>query len=81
VIERGGAEVVRDGTPIKQLGEGDFFGEMAMFGDGRRVADVIATCPTTLLVMFGTDFRAMEAKMPEAAASIRATMHERLLAS
>jgi voltage-gated potassium channel len=81
VIERGGAEVVRDGRPIKQLAEGDFFGEMAMLGDGRRVADVIATSPATLLVMFGTDFREMEAEMPEAAATIRATMNQRLSAS
>jgi CRP-like cAMP-binding protein len=81
VIERGGVEVVQDGTTIKRLGEGDFFGEMAMLGDGRRVADVIATSPATLLVMFGTDFREMETEMPEAAASIRATMNERLSAS
>jgi len=62
---------------LKILGPGDFFGEMAMMGDGRRVADVVATSPITLFEMFGTHFRELEMILPEVAARIRATLEER----
>jgi len=51
--------------------------EMAMMGDGRRVADVVATSPITLFEMFGTHFRELEMTMPEVAARIRSTLEER----
>jgi CRP-like cAMP-binding protein len=57
---------------------GDFFGEMAILGDGRRTASVEVTAPSTVLVMFGTEFRQLEQEMPEAAARIRKTMAARL---
>ena len=52
VIEEGTADVNHEGAKIGSLGRGDFFGEMAMMGDGRRVADVVATSPITLFEMF-----------------------------
>ena len=82
VIEEGTAEVRRHQEPIATLGAGDFFGEMAIMGDdGRRIADVVAMTPMTLFVMFGTQFREMEAAMPAIAARIRQTLEERLPAS
>ena len=48
---------IREDTNVGSLGPGDFFGEMAMMGDGRRVADVVATSPITLFEMFGTHFQ------------------------
>ena len=78
VIESGTADVVRADERIAQLGPGDFFGEMALMGDGRRIADVIATSPMVVLAMFGTAFRELEAKMPEVASKIRTTVTERL---
>ena len=80
VIESGTAEVRQHQEPIATLGQGDFFGEMAMMGHGRRVADVVATSPMTNLAMFGTSFRELEANLPDVAAEIRAKMQERLLA-
>ena len=62
---------------VAQLGPGDFFGEMAIMGDGRRVADVVATAPMTLYAMFGTSFREMEAELPEVAAQIRIAVETR----
>jgi CRP/FNR family transcriptional regulator, cyclic AMP receptor protein len=62
---------------LSMLGPGDFFGEMAMMGDGRRVADVVATSPITLVEMFGTHFRELEMILPEVASRIRATLEER----
>lgn len=78
VIESGTAEVRQHQEPIAMLGPGDFFGEMAMLGDGRRVADVVATSPMTNFAMFGTSFRELEVNLPDVAAGIRAKMQERL---
>jgi CRP-like cAMP-binding protein len=77
VIEEGTADVVHGGNVIASLGPGDFFGEMAMMGDGRRVADVVASSPITLFEMFGTHFRELEMHMPQVAATITATLEER----
>jgi len=77
VIEEGTADVIHEGANVASLGPGDFFGEMAMMGDGRRVADVVATSPITLFEMFGTRFRELEMTLPETAARIRATLEER----
>jgi CRP-like cAMP-binding protein len=77
VIEQGTADVNLEGAKIGSLGRGDFFGEMAMMGDGRRVADVVATSPITLFEMFGTHFRELEMTLPEVATRIRATLEER----
>jgi cAMP-dependent protein kinase regulator len=80
VIEEGTAEARHDHTPIGSLGPGDFFGEIAIMGDGRRIADVIATSPMRIFAMFGTSFRELEANMPDVAAGIRAKMQEQLSA-
>ena len=77
VIEDGTADVNHEGAKVGSLGPGDFFGEMAMMGDGRRAADVVATSPITLFEMFGTHFRELEMTLPEVAARIRATLEER----
>jgi CRP-like cAMP-binding protein len=79
VIETGTAAVLRHQETIATLGPGDFFGEMAMMGDGQRIADVVATSPMTIFAMFGTSFRELEANLPDVAAEIRAKMQERLL--
>ena len=78
VIEAGTVEVRRSQEPIASLGPGDFFGEMAIMGDGHRIADVVATSPMTIFAMFGTSFRELEASLPDVAAEIRAKMQERL---
>jgi cAMP-dependent protein kinase regulator len=77
VIEDGTADVVHGSEVIGSLGPGDFFGEMAMMGDGRRVADVVASSLITLFEMFGTRFRELEMRMPQVAATITATLDER----
>jgi CRP-like cAMP-binding protein len=51
---------------------------MAMLGDGRRKADVVASSPMTIFAMFGTAFREMESGYPALAARIKATAEERL---
>src|SRR5262245_240210 len=77
LIAKGTADVVHGGSVIASLGRGDFFGEMAMMGDGHRVADVVATSPITVYEMFGTAFRQLEMGMPEIAEEIHRTVEER----
>jgi CRP-like cAMP-binding protein len=69
--------VTQDGQALRVLGPGDFFGELAILGDGRRSATVTAVDPSTLLVFFGTEFRRLEAELPEVAARIRQAVEQR----
>jgi CRP-like cAMP-binding protein len=48
VIERGRASVIGDGLPIRTLGPGDGFGEIALLRGCRRTASVRATTALTL---------------------------------
>src|SRR3954451_2552357 len=67
VLSEGSAQVTVGGETIAQLGPGDFFGEGAIVGDGRRGATVAATAPSQVLVMFGTQFRQLEQAHPDIA--------------
>lgn len=77
VIAEGTADVFHHDDLVARLGPGDFFGEMAIVGGGRRVADVVTTSPMIVYAMFGTAFREMEAAFPDVAARIRATVDSR----
>ena len=68
----------RDGTFLETLGPGDFFGEMAILGPGRRNATVTVASPVELLVLFGTEFRALESQHPQVAELIRQKVSERV---
>ena len=79
VIEEGTAEAQVDAEAVGTLGPGDFFGEVALLGQsGRRMADVVATSPMRLSVMFGTEFRRMEQEFPQVVERLQAAMQERL---
>lgn len=61
VVVSGRAEAIRehaDGekTVLNPLEPGDFFGEMALLSEGIRTASVVATEPTTCLVLARWDF-------------------------
>src|SRR5438105_5235758 len=51
VIARGQAVVCKDGRRVAELAVGDFFGEMAVLGDGMRSATVEAETPLRCLVL------------------------------
>jgi CRP-like cAMP-binding protein len=80
VLTDGAATVTSDGATVATLASGDFFGEIAILGKGRRTATVTTSSPATLLVMFGAEFRRLEAAHPDIASRIRETMEERLAA-
>ena len=65
VIADGTAEVTRDGAQLAKLGPGDFFGEMSLLGDDKRMATVTATSPMRVLVMTRGSFRSIDREMPE----------------
>jgi CRP-like cAMP-binding protein len=51
VIADGRARVTVDGWKVAGLGPGDFFGELAVLGEGPRVATVAAESPLRCLVL------------------------------
>ena len=70
VLTDGQAVVAVDETTVAWLEPGDFFGEGAIVGGGRRKATVRTTAPSQVLVMFGTEFRRLQQAQPEIAAAI-----------
>ena len=78
VIGEGGAEVTAEGAEIASLGAGDFFGEGALLGAGRRTATVTTTAPSRVFVLFGNDFARLQARHPQVAAELRDAMRRRL---
>ncbi|HVF76751.1 MAG TPA: cyclic nucleotide-binding domain-containing protein [Solirubrobacteraceae bacterium] len=78
LIEDGTASCSQDGTPIADLGPGDFFGEIALLDDSRRrTSTVVATSPMKLAVLLGHDVRVLEREMPAVASQIRAAIDAR----
>ena len=78
VVEEGTVEVTKDGAHVTDLGPGDFFGEIAILEHDRRTATVVATAPTTLIVMLARDFETMAEQLPDVADQVRAAIHERM---
>ena len=78
LIRDGEVSVTASGDEIATLGSGDFFGELALLGSGRRTATVTTTSPSHLLVLFGSDFARLRAKYPAVAAQLEEAMEQRL---
>jgi CRP-like cAMP-binding protein len=76
VLRDGAATVSIDGSEVRTLAPGDFFGELALLGDGRRTATVTTTSPSQVLVLFGTEFRQLQQEFPELAARIQSGLRE-----
>ena len=64
LLLHGGVEVRREGTVLARLGPGEFFGEMALFDDQPRSADVVAVRPTRCLVLSPWEFWSAVGKDP-----------------
>jgi CRP-like cAMP-binding protein len=81
VLAEGSATVTADGAELGTLGPGDFFGEVAIIGDGRRSATVTTTSPSRVLVLFGTEFRQLQHSYPAVAVRLQAATQQRLATS
>jgi CRP-like cAMP-binding protein len=80
ILTQGSADVTTDEGTVARLGPGDFFGEIAILGDGRRTATVTTTSPSQLLVMYGTEFRRLQKAHPNISGRIAEAMRQRVSA-
>jgi len=80
-IKAGTAEVKLGGQRAAELGPGDFFGEIGLLAGDRRVASVVAASPMSLIVLTGSQLRAIDSRMPGVAERIRSAMAERIAAN
>ncbi|MFB9263149.1 cyclic nucleotide-gated ion channel [Bradyrhizobium erythrophlei] len=77
-VAAGEVEVDLPGRKVK-LGEGAFFGEMALLGNAVRSANIATTKVTRLLVLDLVDFRLLMARHPDLAQTIDAEAKRREL--
>jgi CRP-like cAMP-binding protein len=80
-IKAGTAEVKLGGQRAAELGPGDFFGEIGLLAGDRRVASVVASSPMSLIVLTGSQLRAIDSRMPGVAERIRSAMAQRIAAN
>lgn len=78
VIVGGTVRVTRRGRKLRDLGPGDFIGEIALVSDVPRTATVTATSPVRLLVITDRAFRGLIEGMPSIATKILQSLGERL---
>jgi CRP/FNR family transcriptional regulator, cyclic AMP receptor protein len=78
VIVQGKAEATRGDVRIARLGEGSFFGEMALLDHRPRSATVTTLAPTTVLVITSGAFGMLVDTMPSVDRKMLVTLAERL---
>jgi CRP/FNR family transcriptional regulator, cyclic AMP receptor protein len=78
VIADGTVKVTRNGKQLRELGAGDFIGEIALVADVPRTATVTATSPVRLLVVTDRAFRGLLEQMPSIAKKVLQSLGERL---
>ena len=81
VIEDGNATVSRDGNIVRNLGPGEFFGEVALIDSGPRSATVVATTDLRCRGMTAWEFRPFVEEHPEVAWALLETLVGRLRAA
>ena len=79
VIIEGTADVVKDGRKVNSLGDGDFFGEIALVHRAPRTATVTATSPLRALVITERNFRRLLEEQPEIQRKVVLALAERLV--
>ena len=78
LIVAGAVRVVRDAETIAVLGPGDFFGELSILDGRPRLAQVVATEPTTCLAVASWDFEAVVTEQPTVALAVLRELAGRL---
>jgi CRP-like cAMP-binding protein len=78
LLAHGSVEVAQDGVMIRQLGAGDYFGELAILGGGRRTAAVTAIDEVEVWALFGAHFRELAASEPDIAKTLMDAASQRL---
>lgn len=78
IIVQGRVEVSHNGHRIRELGPGDFFGEMALMEERKRTATVTAKEATRCLQLVRWDFRALLKEHPDIAVKMLEVVVQRL---
>ena len=78
IIAGGTVQVSIDGVPVRTMGEGESFGEIALLRDVRRTASVAALTPVELLALDRHHFVETVTGQPAAAADAESVIHSRL---
>lgn len=81
LVVQGGVRIVRDGQTIETLGPGGFFGELSLIDGGPRLANAIATEPTTCLAIASWEFDRLLDEQPELARGVLNAVVRRLRAT
>jgi CRP/FNR family transcriptional regulator, cyclic AMP receptor protein len=82
VIVDGEVDVAKDGTTVRKLGPGDFFGEIALIWESpRRTATVSAAAPVRLFVLTRQAFRGLIDHHPEIEEKVLEALEERVRAT
>jgi CRP/FNR family transcriptional regulator, cyclic AMP receptor protein len=81
LILEGSAEVRRGNHSLARLGAGQFFGEMSLFDNQPRSADVVALHPSKFAVLSKWEFWGFAASKPAVVLSILEEMSRRLRAA
>jgi CRP-like cAMP-binding protein len=78
VLVDGSVGIDRDGTRVRALGPGDFFGEIALLSEGPRTATATAEVPTKLLVLGHREFHSLMSQYPSIQTSVLNCLASRL---
>jgi CRP/FNR family transcriptional regulator, cyclic AMP receptor protein len=78
MVVEGNLEVHVHGAPVRKLGPGDYFGEMALIDREYRSATVIAESPTTCLALSRPVFRPFAFHHPEVSWALLEQMVKRV---
>lgn len=80
IILSGRADVRRKGQQLRELGPGEFFGEIALLDGGPRTASVTAKEPMKCLVLSRGEFQNVVRQNATIAVTVLQTLGERLRA-
>ena len=78
LILDGAAQVTRNGRTVKQLGPGDFFGEMSLLTKAPRTASVVARTAMECITLSATAFKKVLLDNPQIAVAMLSTMADRV---
>ncbi|MBI2972288.1 MAG: cyclic nucleotide-binding domain-containing protein [Armatimonadetes bacterium] len=78
LVADGTVEVTHDGHKLREMGAGEFFGEMALMEERVRTATVTAKTQTRCLQLVRWDFRAMLKENPDLAVRMLEVVVRRL---
>ncbi len=81
VLLDGSADVLRSGRKINKLGDGDFFGEIALVSRSERTATVTTSEPSRVLVITEQAFRALLHHAPQIQIRVLEALADRLAPS